>query len=152
MIDSCARICSLAAILSFSGNAFPQNVDTAHSVSVVIEAFDGRYGKPLADQRLFVFMGQEAVIGHAMHTQLTTDKNGSGTLTVRYPEVQWIQVWADGDVLCESEQNPESFSIAAIRSKGRAAPNNCSAFVRHAAPGHLIIHARPKNIAEKMRE
>ena len=152
MIDSCVRICSLAAILSFSGNAFPQNVDAARSVSVVIEAFDGRYGTPLADQRLFVFTGQEAVIGHAMRTLLTTDKNGSGTLTVRYPEVQWIQVWADGDVLCQCEPNPWSFSIVAIRSKGQVAPNNCSAFVRHAAPGHLIIYARPKNFAEKMRE
>jgi hypothetical protein len=118
----------------------------------VIEAFDGRDGKPLADQRLLVFTGMEPLIGRAMHTLLTTDKNGSGTLPVQPSEVQWIQVWVDGDALCQREPNPYSFSIVAIRAKGQAAPNNCSAFVRHATPGHLTVFARPENLVERMRE
>ena len=70
----------------------------AQNINIMVQALDGRNGKPLANQHLLVFTGasEGAVKSHAVHTSLTTDKNGFVALTISASETQWIQVWADG--------------------------------------------------------
>jgi hypothetical protein len=116
-----------------------QNAGMVKTIDIVVQALDGRNGKPLANQHLLVFTGtsSNAVKSHAEHTGLTTDKDGVGTLTIYPAETQWIQVWADGRVLCQPEPNQSSFSVATIMSKGLATPNTCSALVREPTPGHF---------------
>ena len=150
----CAGISSLALMPWFGGIASAQDAKEMPSINIVMQAFDGRNGKPLANQHLLVFTGpnRAAVISHASNMDLTTDKNGSGTISLDPAEVRWIQVWADGRVLCQPNPNQESFSVATITLKGMAALNNCSAIVHEATPGQFIVFARPKSFAEKMHE
>jgi hypothetical protein len=150
----CAGISSLALMLWFSGIALAQDAKETQSINIVVQAFDGRNGKPLANQHLLVFTGpnRAAVISHASNMELTTDKNGSGAFSLDPAEVRWIQVWADGRVPCQPNPNQESISVATITSKGFAELNNCSAVVHEASPGQFIVFARPKRFAEKMHE
>ena len=133
----CAGISSLALMLWFGGIALAQDAKEMPSINIVVQALDGRNGKPLANQHLLVFTGptRAAVISHASNMELTTDKNGSGVISLDGGEVRWIQVWADGRVLCQPNANQESFSVATISSKGVAALNNCSAVLHEASPG-----------------
>lgn len=123
-------------------------------LNISVQALDGRNGKPLANQHLLVFTGAsvDAVKSHAEHTGLTTDKNGLGTLTIYPSETQWIQVWADGRILCQDNPNQNSFSVATIMSKGLATPNTCGALTREPIPGQFIVFARPTHFKEKIRE
>lgn len=147
-------ICLLVGAFLFSAVLKAQNVEMAKTVDIVVQALDGRNGKPLGNQHLLVFTGMssKAVKSHAEHTSLTTDKDGLGTLTVYPTETQWIQVWADGRVLCQTDPNQTSFSVATIMSKGLTAPNTCSALVREPTPGHFIVFARPAYFMEKMKQ
>jgi hypothetical protein len=131
-----------------------QNGAMAKTIDIVVQALDGRSGKPLGHQHLLVFTGisGDAVKTHVAHTSLTTDKDGVGTLTIYPTETQWIQVWADGRVLCQPDPNQGSFSVATIMSKGLTTPNNCSALLREATPGHFIVFARPAHFREKMKQ
>jgi hypothetical protein len=148
-----ARISSLTAMLWFGGIAFAQDTTEMPSINIVVQALDGRNGKPLPSQHLLVFTGtsRAALLSHASNMELTTDKNGSGSITLP-AEVQWIQVRADGRVLCQPNPNQESISVATVTSKGFAELNNCSAVVHEASPGQFIVFARPKTFAEKMHE
>jgi hypothetical protein len=149
-----AGISSLAAMLWCSGSALAQDAKETPSINIVVQAFDGRNGKPLQNQHLLVFTGptRAAVISHASNMELTTDKSGSGTISLDPAEVRWIQVWADGRVPCQPNANQESFGVATIMSKGVATLNNCSAVVHEASPGQFIVFARPKSFSEKMHE
>ena len=149
-----AGISSLAAMLWCSGIALAQDAKETPSINIVVQAFDGRNGKPLQNQHLLVFTGQNraAVISHASNMELTTDKNGSGTISLDPAVVRWIQVWADGRVLCQPSANQESFSVVTVTSKGVATLNNCGSVVHEASPGQYIVFARPKTFSEKMHE
>jgi hypothetical protein len=124
------------------------------AANITVQALDGRNGKTLANQHLFVFTGAsvEGVKSHAEHAGLTTDKNGLGTLTIYPSETQWIQVSADGRVLCQEDPNKNSFSVAKIMSNGLATPNTCSALMRDPTPGHFIVFVRPAHFAEKIKQ
>jgi hypothetical protein len=137
----------IVAVLLYGAVARAQNID------IVVHAVDGRNGRPLAHERLLVFTGASAyaVQWHPDHVSLTTDKDGLGTLEISAVETQWIQVWVDGRVLCQSAPKENSFSVSAVMSGGLAAPNTCSAVVQKAAPGHFIVFARPATFMEKMR-
>ena len=133
-----------------------QNADGAKSIDIVVQALDGRNGKPLGNQHLLVFTGlsSDAVKSHAAHTGLTTDKDGVGTLTLYPAETKMVQVSADGRVLC---QYPTlmifvGFSVLTIMSKRLATPNNCGPLVRVPKPGHFILFARPARLAEKLKQ
>jgi hypothetical protein len=145
--------CLLVGLFLFIRVVMAQNKAMENSMGIVVQARDGRNGKPLAHQRLLVFTGESSssVKSHASHIGLTTDKDGLGTLTINPSEIQWIQVWADGRVLCQPNPNERSFSVATIMSKGLTAPNNCSALLREAAPGHFVLFARPARFMEKMK-
>lgn len=153
---NCLKVamCLLAGLLFWGSVVMGQNGAFAKSKEIVVQALDGRNGKPLANQHLLVFTGisGDAVKSHAEHTGLTTDKSGLATLTIYPSETQWIQVWADGRVLCQQDPNQNTFSVATITSKGLAAPNTCSALVRESTPGQFIIFARPAHFKEKLKE
>jgi len=123
------------------------------SVEIAVQVLDGRNGKPMPNQRVLVFVGtlSEAAKSHAEHTDLTTDKDGMGTLRVHTDQTQWIQVWADGLVLCYPNPNQSSLSIDTIMFTGIVTPNSCSGVVKNPMPGHLILFARPARFMEEMK-
>lgn len=147
-------ICFFTGLFLFSDMVMAQTGALAQTVNVTVQTLDGRNGKPLSNQRLLVFTGltSDAVKSHAEHTGLMTDKGGVGTLTIYLAETQWIQVWADGRVLCQQHPNQNSFNVATIMSKGLTTPNTCSALVREPTPGHFIIFARPTHLTEKLKQ
>jgi len=120
---------------------------------IVVQAVDARNGKPIANQHMLVFGGDspEAVRQHKSRYELTTDKDGVATLTLG-PGTQWLQVWMDWHVLCQSEPNSKSFPVSDILSSGMSTPNTCSAVSEKAVPGHLVVFARPAHFWEKMRQ
>jgi hypothetical protein len=153
---SCLNVgmCFLAGLFLFSNAVVGQTGVPAEAVNITVQALDGRNAKTLANQHLLVFTGAsvDAVKSHAAHTGLTTDKNGLGTLTIYPSETQWIQVWADGRVLCQEDPNQNSFSVATIMSKGLATPNTCSVLAREPTPGHFIIFVRPAHFTGKIKQ
>jgi hypothetical protein len=92
--------------------------------------------------------------GHQSFVEYGADhgQDGSATISLDPAEVRWIQVWADGRVLCQPDANQASFSVTTITTKGVATLNNCSAVVHEASPGQFILFARPKTFSEKMHE
>jgi hypothetical protein len=148
------RICFLTAVLLSNGVAVGQRGTMEKTMDIVVQALDGRNGKPLANPHLLVFTGasSDVVKSHTEHTGLTTDKDGVGTLKIYPSQTQWIEVWADGRVLCQSDPNNSSFSVATIMSKGLPTPNTCSGVTREATPGHFIVFARPAHLTEKLKQ
>lgn len=120
---------------------------------IVVQAVDARNGKPIANQHMLVFGGDspEAVRQHENQYDLTTDKDGMATLTLG-PGTQWLQVWMDWHVLCQKEPNSRSFPVSDILASGVSTPNTCSSVSEKAAPGHLVVFARPAHFWEKMRQ
>ena len=120
---------------------------------IVVQAVDARNGKPITNQHVLVFGGDspEAVRQHKSQYELMTDKDGLATLTL-VPGTQWLQVWMDWHVLCQSEPNSKSFPVRDILDSGLSTPNTCSSVSEKAAPGHLVVFARPERFWEKMRQ
>lgn len=145
--------CFLAAVLSSSSLSKAQTDGVPKNVDIAVQMLDGRNGKPIPNQRILVFVGgsSDAAKSHAEHTDLTTDKDGRGTLRVYPNQTQSIQVWADGRVLCYPDPNQRSFGIDTIVSIGIVTPNSCSGVMKDPAPGHLIIFVRPARFMEKMK-
>lgn len=135
------------ALLKAQTDGVPKSVD------ITVQVLDGRNGKPIPNQRVLVFGGgsSEAAKSHAEHSDLTTDKDGFGTLKVYPDQTQWVQVWADGRVPCYPDPNQSSFRIDTIMSAGVVAPNSCSDVVKGPVPRHLIVFARPARFMEKMK-
>lgn len=146
-------MCLLGAVFPSAALLKAQTDGVPKSVDISVQVLDGRNGKPIPNQRVLVFVGgsSEAAKSHAEHTDLTTDKDGLGSLRVHPDQTQWIQVWADGRVLCYPDPNQSSFSVNTIMSAGVVTPNSCSELVKEAVPGHLIIFARPARFMEKMK-
>ncbi len=121
---------------------------------IVVQAVDGRNGKPIANSRLLIFSGEttEDVKQHRNHSDLVTDAGGLATLTFSSAEVKWIQIFVDGSVLCQTEPNSKSFSVGEIMSTGLKTPNTCNSLATEAAPGHFLVFARPAHFMEKMRQ
>jgi hypothetical protein len=144
---------ALAGVLLFSPSMKAQRMMDKTS-DITVQVLDGRNGKPVADQHVLVFTGlsSDAVKTHAIHTGVTTDKYGVGTLTIYPGETQWLQVFTDGHIPCFPNPVEASFSVSDIMSKGLVTANNCSALVREPSPGHLIIFARPAHFMEKMKQ
>lgn len=147
-------MCSLAVVFFSGAGAWAQNGSMPRTIDIAVQALDGRNGKPLANQHLLVFVGDssDAAKSHAEHTDLTTDKNGIGTLTIHPDQTRWIQIWADGRVLCYPDPNQSSFNVDTIVSKGVVTSNSCSGVMREPTPGHLIVFARPARFMEKMKQ
>jgi len=145
---------ALIGMLLLSTTMKAQNAGVEKTLDIKVQVLDGRNGKPLADQHILVFTGlsSTAVKTHAAHMDITTGKDGIGTLTIYPTETQWLQVFADRRVLCYPDPNQSSFSVSDIMSKGLATPNNCSALVREPKPDHFIIFARPAHFREKMKQ
>jgi hypothetical protein len=143
------RVNLLAGVFLLSTSAA-----VAQGINITVQVLDGRNGKPLADQHLLVFTGLSsgAVKTHAQHTGVTTDKDGIGTLTIYPVETQWLQVFTDGRIPCFPNPNRASFSVGDIMSKGLVTPNDCSAQIKQASPGHFVIYARRAHFMEKMKQ
>jgi len=147
-------VCSLVSMLLFGVAVRAQDARMGQPLNIRVQVLDGGNGKPLKGQHLLVFTGMssDAVKTHAQHTGLVTDKAGIGTLMVYPSETRWLQVFADGRVLCYQNPNQKSFSVSEIMSKGLVTPNSCGALVLEASPGHLIIFARPAGFMEDMNQ
>jgi hypothetical protein len=126
---------------------------TAQDSHIIVQVVDGRNGRPLANQHLLVFAGEspQSVRQHKKQFELVTDKEGRADLMVVPRDIQWIQVWVDWHVLCQSEPNSKSFSVAEILSTGLSTPNTCGKVAQEAGVGHLIVFARPAHFWEKMQ-
>lgn len=146
-------ICTLAGVLLPGATIKAQNVGLERPLNITVQVLDGRNGEPLKEQHLLVFTGisSSAVKSHAQHTELVTDKSGIGTLIINPDETEWLQVFADGRVLCFPDPNQSSFSVKEIISKGLVTPNRCSSLAKEASPGRLIVFARPASFMEKMK-
>jgi hypothetical protein len=120
---------------------------------IVVQAVDARNGKPIANQHMLVSGGDspEAVRQQKIQYDLTTDKDGLATLTL-VPGTQWLQVWIDWYVLCQRDPNSKSFPVMDILVSGLSTPNTCSSVSEKAAPGHIVVFARPAHFWEKMRQ
>lgn len=134
---------------SFVGSAAAQTL--VHMLT--IKALDGRNGKPIRGARLLVFAGgtAEEVRQKAHNFDLQTDKNGDAKLTLNPDLVKFLQVWVDGETLCQSGPNHISFRVEQVIVKGLLAPDRCRDLRKTAEPGELLIFARPATFAEKMR-
>lgn len=142
----------LSAALSFClfvGSAAAQSTLRV----LTIKALDGRNGKPIRGAHLLVFAGgtAEELRQKAHNFDLQTDKNGDAKLTLNPVLLKFMQVWVDGETLCESGPNHVSFRIEQVIVKGLLAPNLCGDLRKPVEPGELLIFARPATFAEKMR-
>jgi hypothetical protein len=146
--------CSLLGMSLLGSTLKAQNAGMEQPLNITVQVLDGRNGKPLKDQHVLVFTGMSssAVKSHAQHTGVTTDKDGVGTLMIYPSETQWLQVFTDGRIPCFADPNQASFSVSEIMSKGLVTPNNCSALVKEATPGHFVVFARPAGFLEKMKQ
>ena len=126
---------------------------TAGNNQIVVQAVDGRTGKPIENQHLLLFGGksEEAAKQHKQHYELVTGRDGSATLSLA-PETQWLQVWMDWHVLCQSEPKSKAFPVREILVSGLSTPNTCGSASEKARPGHLVVFARPAHFWEKMRQ
>ena len=138
---------AIVAFLSFFSLAL-----RAQRSSITLAAIDGRNGKAMPHQRLLVFMGssQEDVRFHKLSADVTTDEHGRAVLQIPQSTVQWLQVFADFQTLCQSEPNNRSFSLDKVLSNGESTPNNCSSVRQEFKPGQLTVFARPPTFREKM--
>ena len=123
----------------------------AQSVSINLEAINGKNGKPMPYQRLLVFMGdsQEDVRFHKYSQDVTTDEHGDAVLKIPKATIQWMQVFVDYRTLCQTEPNRRSFSLAKIVESGEATPNDCSVVRKDLKPNQLVVFARPATLREK---
>ena len=144
-----SKLTAVAVIASLS---FFSSALQAQGFSITLRAIDGRNGKPMPHQRLLVFTGssQEDVSLHRHSEDVTTDENGRAVLQIPQDTIQWVQVFADFQTLCQSEPNRRSFSLAKVPSSGEASPNNCSSVRQELKPGQLTVFARPATFREKM--
>ncbi len=85
ILSAFQRVNLLAGVLLLGTSAA-----VAQRLDITVQVFDGRNGKPMADQHVLVFTGlsADAVKTHAQHTGVTTGKDGVGTLTI-YPGESW---------------------------------------------------------------
>ena len=150
----CLGVWALVGVVLFNATLRAQTAGAVKTLDIIVQVLDGRNGKPFAEQHVLVFVGMssDAVKTHAQHTNVTTDKNGIGTLTIHPAETQWLQVFMDGRIPCFPKPNQSSVSVSDIMSKGLVTPNNCSALVREPVPGRFIVFARPARFMEKMRQ
>jgi hypothetical protein len=144
---------TLAVVLSFAQALEAQNEADAQPQKVTIHVLDGRNGKPLKSQSLLVFTGisNDAVRGHAHHSETNTDRSGIGTYLVNTSETRFLQVFVNELVLCYPNPNQSSFSVSEIMSKGLVTANTCGSSVKGPTPGHLIVFARKPTFSEKMK-
>jgi hypothetical protein len=146
-------VLALFSVLLYDKAGDAQNALAVKRLEITVQTIDGRNGKPLAHQHLLIFTGMSSddVKTHAAHVELTTGKEGMGTLSLDSSKAHWLQPWADDRTLCQQVPNQNSFSVDEIMSKGLATPNTCSSFVKESAPGRFIIFARPATLMEKMK-
>jgi hypothetical protein len=130
------------------------SVSMAQDTHIVVQVVDGRNGKPLANRRLVVFGGEspESVRQHKRQFELVTNKQGLADFTIAPSDTHWIQVWVDWHILCQSEPNKKSFSVAEILSTGLSMTNTCGSSVQKVTPGRIVVFARPAHFWEKLRE
>jgi len=148
-----ARIRSRHGLFLLLGLVGIGTVAMGQGKQIVVQAVDARNGKPIANQHMLVFGGDspEAAKQHKSQYELTTDKDGVATLTLA-TGTEWLQVWMDWHVLCQSEPNSKSFPVRDILDSGLSTPNTCSSASEKAVPGHLVVFARPAHFWEKMRQ
>jgi len=75
-------MCLLGAVFPSTALLKAQTDGVPKSVDISVQVLDGRNGKPIPNQRVLVFVGgsSEAAKSHAEHTDLTTGKDGLGSL------------------------------------------------------------------------
>lgn len=120
---------------------------------ITIRALDGRNGRPIRAAHLLIFAGNTPadLRSHQVHFDLMTDHDGAATLSLIDEQLKYLQVWVDGETLCQAEPNATALSIDQISLAGLAAPNNCGATLPGPKPKQLLLFARPSTLSEKMR-
>ena len=120
---------------------------------IKIQAIDGRNSRSIADAHLLVFAGDtaEAVRRHLKHFDLQTDNRGTAILDLPPGSINYVQVWVDGQILCQAHPNSTSLSVDEVLLRGLSAPNTCGSSNQVNRPGQLVIFARPSHWTEKMR-
>jgi hypothetical protein len=143
----------LAGALVICGVLSAQNVGMEKALKITVQVFDGRNGRPLADQRVLVFTGlsARAVNTHGTHTDVMTGKDGSAAVAIFPAETQWLQVFADGRVLCYPGPNQSTFRVETILSNGLATENTCGSLAKMPASGDFIVFARPAHFMERIK-
>ena len=139
----------LAPWTAVSVLAFAQTIPNR----ITIQVQDGRNGRSVKGAHLLVFGGSspEEVRGQLRHFDLKTDQSGTAILDLPSDELKYLQVWVDGETLCQADPNSVSLSVDAILSQGLSAPNNCGASTQINAPGRVLVFARPASFLERMR-
>jgi len=128
-----------------------QDGGTTKTQDITVRVLDGRNGNPMTHQHILIFSGLSTETVKQHGTDITTDKDGVGTLTINPIENKLLQVFVDGHALCYPNPNQSSFKVDEIIANGLATPNNCSNLVRETSPGHFIVFARPAHFWEKMK-
>ena len=125
----------------------------AQESHIVLEVINGKNGKLLANQHLIVFWGNTVndTIANKAHSDVTTSRDGIAYLSVN-ASMQWIQVWPDWRILCQSGPNSNAFNVNNILTKGAIMPNTCGKAVASPKPGELVIFVRPLNLWERMKQ
>lgn len=129
--------------------AFAQT--TPNRITIVVQ--DGRNGRPIKGTHLLVFGGgsPEEARGHLQHFDLMTDQSGTAILDLPSDGLKYLQVWVDGETLCQANPNSIVLKVGAILSQGLSAPNSCGQLSQLNEPGRVLIFARPSTFIEKMR-
>lgn len=146
------RLSVYALLLLMAVGAPSAAAFASENTIIIIRAVDGRTGKALENQHLLLFGGSsmQAAREQQQHYEIVTGTDGFATLTLA-PETRWLQVWIDWHVLCAPKNS--MFSVANILNSGISSPNTChSALTTKAAPGYLVVFARPMHFWEKMRQ
>jgi hypothetical protein len=115
----------------------PEIPGISKTVDIAVHVLDGRNGKAMSNQRVLVFTGEsiDAVKSHAEHTDLTTDKNGVGTLRIHPDQTRWIH----GRVLCYSDPTRSIFDVDTVVLNGIATPNSCGGVTEHPKAGRFTV-------------
>jgi hypothetical protein len=147
---------AIRLVLRFSWVAFVTTgalTAMAQGDGIVIRVLNGKNGKPVSGEHLVVFTGslQQTLSSARANVQLQTDLQGTAILRLD-AAVERVQVWVDWHVLCQQTPNAKSYSVEEIEKKGLTTQNDCGAVQKTAAPGELVIFARPAHFWEKMSQ
>jgi hypothetical protein len=93
----------------------------------------------------------EKAWGHSQHFDLMTDQSGTAIFDLPSDELKYLQVWVDGETLCQANPNSFVLKVESILSQGLSAPNSCGQINQPNEPGRVSIFARPSTFIEKMR-
>ena len=116
-------VLALSNVLVCSKAGVAQDALAVKRLEITVQAIDGRNGKALAHQRLLISTGmsRDDVKTHAAHVELTTDKEGMGTLSLIPPRLfGYSHGWTVELFVSKSQTKIVSASMKYIQRLGAA--------------------------------